>query len=363
MKYNYINEKELEKFNLIFNMANSLKWDYKDNKMGMYKRIGEEVNLSFETIRKILFKTLIIRNIRQNRYIVPHKFYDVSVYLTKLNNRRSKLKKEKENREIQKHYEAARIIRRIARQTRNKTSAKTMSKIIRDETNVYYSPKHIYWLVANNRMCGVSLNMFPYKKYGKYYKKTVPETKRRLSIPIWKRPVFINTRQRFGDVEIDTVEGSKRDRKFLSTMLDRKSKRLSITLYENKSSTNFLEAVKTNMDKMIDNVLSITSDNGSENWLLGDLNIDWYSTNAYSSWQKGSIEQKHKQIRKFIPKGKSFDKLNQEICDLIALVINVETYLQNSDIYQLGHIVTEEELKIYKELISGKEPNKIFMLW
>ena len=61
---------------------------------------------------------------------------------------------------------------------------------------------------------------------------------------------------------------------------------------------------------MLTKVKTITSDNGLENSRLNLLNIKWYVTNAYSSWQKGTTEQKHKQLRKFIPKGKSLNKLN-----------------------------------------------------
>ena len=48
---------------------------------------------------------------------------------------------------------------------------------------------------------------------------------------------------------------------------------------------------------MLTKVKTITSDNGLENLRLNLLNIKWYATNAYSSWQKGTIEQKHKQIK------------------------------------------------------------------
>ena len=72
---------------------------------------------------------------------------------------------------------------------------------------------------------------------------------------------------------------------------------------------------------MLTKVKSITFDNDLENSRLNLLNIKWYATSAYSSWQKGIIEQKHKQLRKFIPKGKSLNKLNQEMCDLISLLI------------------------------------------
>ena len=53
----------------------------------------------------------------------------------------------------------------------------------------------------------------------------------------------------------------------------------------------------------------------------------------------------HEQLRKFIPKGKSLNKLNQEMCDLISLVINAKTYLQNPSKYKLGYIINKQELE------------------
>ena len=146
-------------------------------------------------------------------------------------------------------------------------------------------------------------------------------------------------------------------------MIDRKSRRLSITIYENKQSSEFLKAVENNIENMNQEIKSITSDNGTENYGLVKLNIPWFSTNPYSSWQKGSIEQKHKQIRKFIPKGKSFKNLTQDDCDLIALVINAETYLQNTKKYKLRIIVTKEELQNYFKLLESKDTHPIFQLW
>ena len=146
-------------------------------------------------------------------------------------------------------------------------------------------------------------------------------------------------------------------------MIDRKSRRLSITIYENKQSNEFLKAVENNIENMNQEIKSITSDNGTENYDLVKLNIPWFSTNPYSSWQKGSIEQKHKQIRKFIPKGKSFKNLTQDDCDLIALVINAETYLQNTSKYKSGIIVTKEELQNYFKLLESKDTHPIFQLW
>ena len=146
-------------------------------------------------------------------------------------------------------------------------------------------------------------------------------------------------------------------------MIDRKSRRLSITIYENKQSNEFLKAVENNIENMNQEIKSITSDNGTENYDLDQLNITWFSTNPYSSWQKGTIEQKHKQIRKFIPKGKSFKNLTQYDCDLISLIINAETYLQNTSKYKLGIIVTKEELQKYFKLLEKKNTHRIFQHW
>ena len=56
-------------------------------------------------------------------------------------------------------------------------------------------------------------------------------------------------------------------------MIDRKSRRLSITIYENKQSNEFLKAVENNIENMNQEIKSITSDNGTENYDLVKLNI------------------------------------------------------------------------------------------
>ena len=56
-------------------------------------------------------------------------------------------------------------------------------------------------------------------------------------------------------------------------MIDRKSRRLSITIYENKQSNEFLKAVENNIENMNQEIKSITSDNGTENYDLDQLNI------------------------------------------------------------------------------------------
>ena len=367
MKFTLITEKELEKINLIFNLMNRISDssldEYIESKMKRYWFISQITNYSTETIRKMLTRAKTYKYVKIKNHSFKIYYYDVQIYLNYLNNKRSKLKKIKETKVISKYYEIGKLIRQVAKATRNKTSDKTLSRIIKIKLGIYISAKHLYYLVRNNKIYGVSTRIFPQLKYGKYYKKPIKIGKKIIATPINQRGEVINKRIRYGDVEIDTVEGSKSDNKYLATMIDRKSRRLSITLYENKQSLEFLKALKTNMKKMNCKIKSITSDNGTENVRISELKIPWYATNPYSSWQKGTIEQKHKQIRKFIPKGKSFGKLTQEMCDLIALVINVETHLQNPNKYRLGSIITNQELERYFKLIESNETHQIFNLW
>ena len=74
-------------------------------------------------------------------------------------------------------------------------------------------------------------------------KNPIKQAKKSLPTSIDQRDEIINKRIRYGDVEVDTLEGTKTDTKYLSTMIDRKSRRLSITIYENKQSNEFLKAV------------------------------------------------------------------------------------------------------------------------
>ena len=226
MQFTNISEKELEKINLIFNLMNRLSDssldEYINSKMKRYEFISKIVKYSIETIRKILARAKTYKYIKIKNYSFKIYYYDVQIYLNYLNNKRSKHKKTKEEKSISKYYEIGKLIRQVAKATRNKTSAKTLSKIIKIKLGIYisakhlyYLVKHLYYLVKNNKIYGVSTRIFPQLKYGKYYKKPIKIGKKIIATPINQRGEVINKRIRYGDVEIDTVEGSKSDNKYL----------------------------------------------------------------------------------------------------------------------------------------------------
>lgn len=62
---------------------------------------------------------------------------------------------------------------------------------------------------------------------------------------------------------------------------------------------------------------TVTSDNGSEftglHEALQDV-VDVYFSHPYTSWERGTSENQHKLIRRFLPKGKPMTDVNEAQC-------------------------------------------------
>lgn len=136
-------------------------------------------------------------------------------------------------------------------------------------------------------------------------------------------------------VEMDTVEGIKGGKVFL-TLLFRQSKLMLIYLMEEKT----MECVERAFDK-IKEILGIDmfrkvfevilTDNGSEFFNPISIEVDKETGEIIShifycdpraSWQKGAIEKNHEYIRYVLPKGSTFDNLNQDKTNILMSNIN-----------------------------------------
>ncbi|MBW0603022.1 IS30 family transposase [Mycoplasma anatis] len=160
---------------------------------------------------------------------------------------------------------------------------------------------------------------------GKYRKRVIKTQKSSLknAIPIHQRPEEANNGTTEGHYELDTVIGKREDKYCIVTVLDRKSRKL----YSVKSLKTSL-AVKNSLIKIIKNnalqVKTLTIDNGSENVLLHEVinQNNLYKCDAYCSYQKGSIENIHRHIRRYITKGISMDKFSDEQIQIMINRIN-----------------------------------------
>lgn len=151
------------------------------------------------------------------------------------------------------------------------------------------------------------------------------ENKRVLGKSIEQRPVEVESRTTFGHWEIDTVIGSKmKHSPVMITLVERKT-RFEVLLKAREKSAGAIEEalqglLETNPMAFKKLFQTITADNGSEFATLSDhLNeqVDIYFAHPYASWERGTSENLHKLIRRFVPKGTSLEEITKQ--DLVRI--------------------------------------------
>ncbi|WP_411843054.1 IS30 family transposase [Salinicoccus sp. HZC-1] len=136
------------------------------------------------------------------------------------------------------------------------------------------------------------------------------EHKRVLGPSISERPEAVEDRQTFGHWEIDTVIGEKHKQDpVLLTLVERQTRFEVLIKLDNKdaeSVTHAIEGLSSRIGIGMSTLFkSITADNGSE---FGALHAqlkgitDVYFARPYASYERGTSENQHKLIRRFIPK-------------------------------------------------------------
>ena len=121
-----------------------------------------------------------------------------------------------------------------------------------------------------------------------------------------KRPKSINERKRVGDGTADFVVSGKGGSGILLTVVDRK---LRIVFIEKILPVNIKNVHKAFqcIKKKFPELKSISADNDllfqHHKELDKTLGVKVYFCHPYHSWEKGSIENANKHIRKYIPKG------------------------------------------------------------
>ena len=138
--------------------------------------------------------------------------------------------------------------------------------------------------------------------------------------------------------QMDTVEGRKGGHQKVLLTLQRPDMKLMLAfLLERKTQFEVKKALDK-LERKIGKVRfqrlfpAIITDNGIEfqnpdyieNSVFGGKRTRVFYTDPYSAFQKGSIENNHEMIRKFIPKGISFNSLTDET--VAEMVNNINNY-------------------------------------
>jgi IS30 family transposase len=187
-----------------------------------------------------------------------------------------------------------------------------------DHPSKHICTESIYQYVYHPRNKEEKLWQYLPSKKKKRIKKNGRSIKRKGKIPnaqsIDKRPRSVNKRRKVGHWETDNMEGKKSDESVVSVNTERVSRYTLIDKLTDRGAAPKTDTIK---DRLLDFPKparrSLTADNGKENTnheeITDYLSMPVYFCHAYHSWEKGTVENTIKRIRRYIPKGESIDPI------------------------------------------------------
>lgn len=156
-------------------------------------------------------------------------------------------------------------------------------------------------------------------------KDTTPKVAHPTLPSIEQRPMEIRWRVKPGHWEMDLVVGCSGSRPVLLTLTERKTREEVIAkLPDRRAETirRFFDRLERSMGRRAfrRKFRSITTDNGSE-FMEYDLLVksvfsgkrfEVYYCHSYAAWEKGTVENHNRMIRRFFPKGTDFSKITRK---------------------------------------------------
>ena len=140
------------------------------------------------------------------------------------------------------------------------------------------------------------------------------------------RPHIVDSRERFGDWEGDTVE-SCNHKPGVNTLLERKSGLYFITKVKDKTSAATAHAMQERMAGLPASLKhTVTIDNGPENrdWQLIEAltGLRTFFAHPYCSAERGANENANGLLRDYFPKGTDFTLVSDAELALVEYALN-----------------------------------------
>ena len=179
-------------------------------------------------------------------------------------------------------------------------------------TPIFISHQTIYnWIYAERKQ-GRTWHRYLPRRGKKYFRKRSGTTRNKARKSITERPPEVETRERVGDWEADTLEGKKGGRAIVP-VLERSTRFTILCRVKNRSSATLNEAVRKRFayQRGLPRK-TLTVDRGNEfgdgTGLAKAFKAEVYFADPYSPWQKGAVEQVNGLLRRYFPKG--FDRVS-----------------------------------------------------
>ena len=210
---------------------------------------------------------------------------------------------------------------------RQEWSPEQVSDWLKDNYGLQISHEWIYQYILIDKHAGGDLHRHlrcqkkRRKRYGTYDRRG--RIKNRVSID--ERPAIVDTRQRLGDWEVDTIIG-KGYRHAIVSLTERKSRLALLRKVEHKTAQAVADAVIELMKLLPVRTHTITADNGQEfadhERIAKELKTDVYFAHPYSSWERATNENMNGLIRQYFPKKRNFVTITQQEIEFVMERLN-----------------------------------------
>lgn len=161
-----------------------------------------------------------------------------------------------------------------------------------------------------------------------------------------KRPEYINKRQKIGHAESDFLVSGKSGSGVILNVTDRKSRATFLELIRQVNIENVHQAF-LRIKARFPELKTATTDNDilmrRHKELEKRLDIKIYFCNPYASWQKGTVENSNKYVRRDIPKGSNLSKYSEKF------IQNIENKLNRRPLECLSYRTPQEVLNGHRK--------------
>jgi len=159
------------------------------------------------------------------------------------------------------------------------------------------------------------------KRYGHYDCRGVLPNR----VSIDKRPEIVDSRQRLGDWEVDTILAKGR-RQAIVTLTERKSRLALLRKVERKTAEAVKDAIIASLRPWKEKTHTLTSDNGKEfaqhEQIAKQLDTKFFFAHPYAAWERGSNENMNGLLRQYFPKKRGLETVSNAEIEFVMHRLN-----------------------------------------
>jgi IS30 family transposase len=194
------------------------------------------------------------------------------------------------------------------------------------EGRMFVSHQWIYEAIGRDRAEGGQLyrKLWRVRRRGRKRNRGKKAASQRIPsrTPIGERPRIVDARGRYGDWESDLIEGKGGG--YLITCVERRSRFMLLSRVPTKRADVVARAETRMLAPFL--VRTITRDNGLEfaghELVNENLGCASYFCEPYHSWERGLVENRNGLVRRYLPKGSSFERVGRVRLDGIEDTLN-----------------------------------------